>query len=255
VARGGGGELIALARQAALAAEARGDLHVAEPLWTKVANAVRLLQDDLFEAVACYTRALELAERSGEVGRQVMLHAILGGILDAQLPDVAEAHMTTAWDLAEAADDDLLRCEVLHRRGYVASAREDWPRARTLNAQAVEIADRLWAAGAHAGRVPSLLFFSLHNLAGAEEEVAGVAPSIPYHRRALEVALARGQSLWVAYARHDLALALRELDDRDAAHRQAEEALRLYDVHGDVKNRAVLQQLLATWDSEAATSP
>ncbi|MBW6455749.1 MAG: hypothetical protein K0A98_07665 [Trueperaceae bacterium] len=255
VARGGGGELIALARQAALAAEARGDLHAAEPLWTKVANAVRLLQDDLFEAVACYARALELAERSDEVGRQVMLHAILGGILDAQLPDVAEAHMTKAGDLAEAADDDLLRCEVLHRRGYVASAREDWPRARTLNAQAVEIADRLWAAGAHAGRVPSLLFFSLHNLAGAEEEVAGVAASIPHHRRALEVALARGQSLWVAYARHDLALAYRQVDDRDAARRQAEEALRLYDRQGDVKNRAVVQQLLSTWDGEAATSP
>jgi tetratricopeptide (TPR) repeat protein len=250
VARGGGVELIALARQAALAAEARGDLHAAEPLWTKVANAVRLLQDDLFEAVACYARALELAERSGEVGRQVMLHAILGAILDAQLPDVAEAHMTKAGDLAEAADDDLLRCEVLHRRGYVASAREDWPRARTLNAQAIEVADRLWAAGAHPGRVPSLLFFSLHNLGVAEEGLGDVAASIPHRTRALEVATARGQSLWIANARHDLAIAYRALDDRDAARRHAEEALRLYDLQGAAMNRARVQEMLRSWAEE-----
>jgi tetratricopeptide (TPR) repeat protein len=225
-ARGGGPELIALARTAAAAAEARGDLGAAEPLWTKVANAVRVLLDDPVEAAGLYGRALELAERGDDVPRQVMLHAILGAVLDARSPDAAEAHMAAARDLADAADDDLLRCEVLHRWGYVACVRRDWARARVLNAEAVEIADRLWSAGGvPSARVPSLLFHSLHNLGVAEEGLGDVAASVPHRARALEVAIARGQSLWIANARHDLAIAHRALDDLDAARRHATEAL------------------------------
>jgi tetratricopeptide (TPR) repeat protein len=253
-ARGGGPELIALARAAAAAAEARGDLGAAEPLWTKVANAVRVLLDDPVEAAGLYGRALELAERGGDVARQVMLHAILGAVLDARSPDAAEAHMAAARELADAADDDLLRCEVLHRWGYVACVRRDWAQARALNAEAVEIADRLWSASdVPSARVPSLLFHSLHNLGVAEEGLGDVAASVPHRARALEVAIARGQSLWIANARHDLAIAYRALDDLDAARRHATEALRLYELQGAARNRAAVEGLLREWQEEGAS--
>ena len=177
-----------------------------------------------------------------------MLHAILGAVLHERAPEAAEAHLATARRLAEEADDDLMRCEVLQRGAYVASRRRDWHHARDLNAEAVAIAERLMASeGADQSRVTSLLFYCLLNRGTAEDELGGVAASVTYRRRALEVAEATGHDLWAAYACHDLALALHALEETDEARRYAAEALRLYDLQGAAGDRAAVAGLLSAW--------
>jgi predicted ATPase len=245
-ARGGGHELIALTREVAQAAERNGQLTVAERLWTKVANAVRTLLSDVDEAARLYEHALDLAYENGDVRRRVMLHAILGAVLDERSPDAATEHLTAARSLAEAADDDLLRCEVLQRCGYAASRRKDWQQARDLNAEAVELAERAYLTGRGGiGRATSLLYFSLLNLGTAEDELGLAASSIPYRQRALQVALDKGQSAWAGYAHYNLAHGYFGIGDTERAKRHADQAIEIFTQGGLDEDRRDAMQLLS----------
>ncbi|MFO7589385.1 MAG: hypothetical protein R6X23_00610, partial [Acidimicrobiia bacterium] len=244
-ARGGGTWLIDLTRRVAGAAEADDRPDVAERLWVKAANAVRSVLNDMDETVRIYRHALGLAERTGDIARQVMLHAILGAALNARSPVLADEHLATARALAEAADDDAMRCEVLQRAAYVAAVRNDHARARDLNEAAVAIAERLLRDGARdRARAASLLFYSLYNLGASHDELGGVAESVSYRQRALEVAQARGQQLWAAHAHQDLAIAHQALGAIDVAIEHAAEAARIYGHQSATSNRESVEQLL-----------
>lgn len=245
-ARGGGTWLIDLTRRVAEAAEATDCLDVAERLWVKAANAVRTLVSDDDEAARLYGHALDIAVKLGDVNRQVMLHAILGALLDDRAPDVAEKHMSAARALADTAGDDLLRCEVLQRSGYVASRRKSWQQARDLNAEAVELAERAVIDGARdTVRATSLLFFSLLNLGGAEDELGRPEDSIPYRQRALEVALEKGQSGWAGYAHRNLADGYLGIGDFVRAKRHAGDAIKIYTQAGLDEDRLDAERLLS----------
>lgn len=249
-ARGAGGELIVLARQVAIEAEAMGDLAAAERLWTKAANAVRSLHGAPDEAARLYMRALDLAEHVGDVARQVMLHAILGAVLDERSPEAADRHMASAQALAQASGDELLTCEVLQRWGYVAARRKEWGRAREFGERAVETAERLLAThSTPSPRVASLLFFSLHNLGAAVYEEGAMAASLPIRMRALEVARERSNDLWTAYALDELAGLLHDLGRSPEALEHAAQALRLYEQLGAVDDHRVLAGEVAAWTS------
>jgi tetratricopeptide (TPR) repeat protein len=255
-ARGAGGELIVLARSVALAAESIGDLDAAERLWTKVANAVRSLHGAPEEAARLYARALDLAERAGDVARQVMLHAILGAVLDERAPDAADRHMSTAQALAEASGDDLLTCEVLQRWGFVAARRKEWGRVRTLTERSVATAERLLATqSTPSPRVASLLFFSLHNLGAAVYEEGAMAASLPIRTRALEFARERSNDLWAAYALDELAGLLHDLGRTPEALEHAAQALHLYERLGAVDDQRVLADEVAAWTVAVAHAP
>ncbi|MFO7545142.1 MAG: tetratricopeptide repeat protein, partial [Trueperaceae bacterium] len=253
-ARGGGTWLIDLTRRVARAAEADDRLDVAERLWVKAANAVRSVLNDMDETVRIYRHALGLAERTGDDARQVMLHAILGAALNTRSPVLADEHLATARALAEAADDDAMRCEVLQRAAYVAATRNDHANARDLNEAAVAIAERVLRDGARdRARANSLLFYSLFNLGAALDELGAVAASVPFRLRALEVAKSRGQQLWAAHAHQDLAIAHRALGELDEALEHATEACRIYGHQSATANRERTERLLAELKAAAAS--
>jgi tetratricopeptide (TPR) repeat protein len=253
-ARGGGRELVDVAREVAERAAALGDAPAAERLWTKAANATRSLLGDSGEAIWMYERALALAVAAGEVPRQVMLHSILGALLDAPAHDESAAHFVRAEELA--ADDPLLRCEVLQRTAHVALLRGDPAAAREHNAEAVAIAERLHRSqGVDRARVASLLFFSLCNLGTSLDDLGAVEASLAPRRRALELALERGNALWVGYAREDLAIALRSLGATDDARAHAEEAARLFDRQGAALEHARTLRFLAALEQGGEAAP
>jgi tetratricopeptide (TPR) repeat protein len=253
-ARGGGRELIELTRAVADRAAAGGDVSTAERLWTKAANATRTVLGDSGEAIWMYERALALAVEGGEVPRQVMLHSILGALLHGRAPHESSTHFARAELLA--GDDPLLRCEVLQRTAHVALLRGDAASAKELNAHAVEIAERLHRSeGVDRSRVASLLFFSLCNLGTSLDDLGEIESSLVPRRRALELALERGNALWVAYAREDLAIPLRSLGANDEARRHAEEAARLFDRQGAQMERARTLSFLAALEEGVEPAP
>lgn len=242
-ARGGGRELIDLTRAVADRAAAKGDASAAERLWTKAANATRTLVGDSGAAIWMYERALKHAIDAGEVPRQVMLHAILGALLDGPAPDESAAHFAQAEVLA--GDDPLLRCEVLQRTAHVAFLRRDLETARARNAEAVAIAERLHRSeGVDRARVGSLLFFCLCNLGVALDDLGDFEASLVPRRRALELALERGNAMWAAFAREDLAIGLKALGVGDEARAHAEEAARLFERHGAAQELARTRRFL-----------
>lgn len=253
-ARGGGRELVNLAREVAERAAVWGDAAAAERLWTKAANATRSLIGDSGEAIWMYERALSLAIDGGEVPRQVMLHAILGALLDGPAPDESAGHFARAEQLA--ADDPLLRCEVLQRTAHVAMLRGDPATARERNAKAVAIAERLHRSeGVDRARVASLLFFCLSNLGVALDDLGAYEESLVPRRRALELALERDNTMWIAYAREDLAVGLRALGRTEEARAHAEEAARQFDRQGAPQELARTRRFLAALEAGGEPAP
>ena len=252
-ARDVGVELVALARRAAEVAEDAGSWCVAERLWTKVANAVRVRQYDVDEAVRAYERALGLAERARDVARQVMLRAILGALLESMDPDGAERYFAEANALATEAGDAALQCEVLQRWGYVSTLRRAWARSAEQYAAAVELAEGL-VARREVGRAPNLLFFSLLGLGGALVGRGELEDSVPIRQRALAVAVERGQQLWAAYAHLELAHAHDDLGRLDDAAAHAREALRRFEAHGAQADRAEVALFLEALEERAVAS-
>lgn len=237
-ARDVGVDLVTLARRAAEVAEGAASWSVAERLWTKVANALRVRRRDVDEAARAYERALSLAERAGDVGRQVLLRAILGALLDGMDPEGARRHFEVASALAAESGDAVMQCEVLQRWGYVSTLQRDWRRSASQYEAAVRLAEGLVARHEGGARAPSLLFFSLLGLGGAVGQVGDVEASLPIRRRALEVAAERGQQLWVAYAHVELGHAHEDLGRLDAAATHLREALRRFVAHGAEADRA-----------------
>lgn len=255
-ARGGGRELVDFTRAVAERAALHGELVVAERLWTKVANATRTMLGDVGAATWMYERALELAVASGEVPRQVMLHAIVGALLEATAPAESAEHFERAAELADASGDLLLRCEVLQRTAHVAFLRREPAVARERNAEAVAIAERLYrSAEGDRARVASLLFFSLGNLGTALDDLGEHEASLAPRRRALELALERDHELWIAYAREELAVGLAALGNSEEAMAHAEEAVRLFERHGARQERSRTLGFLAALADGTVPAP
>ncbi len=253
-ARDVGVDLVVLARRAATIAEDAGNWSVAERLWTKVANAERVRQHDVDDAVRAYERALVLAERADDTARRVMLHAILGALLDAINRDEAEGHFEAANTLANAAGDAAMQCEVLQRWGYVSTLRRDWSRSIEQYTVAVEMAERLVARRQGGSRAPNLLFFGLLGLGGAVGESGDLAGSLPIRFRALGLATDRGQHLWTAYAHVELAHAHSDLGRLDEAAMHAREAMRRFEAHGAEADRAKVALFIDALERRGADS-
>jgi len=142
---------------------------------------------------------------------------------------------------------------VLQRSGYVASRRKNWQQARDLNAEAVELAERAVIDGAgDTVRATSLLFFSLLNLGGAEDELGRPEDSIPYRLRALQVALEKGQAAWAGFAHLNLADGYLGTGDFESAIRHARNAVDIFQQAGLEADRIGAERLLSQATTAAA---
>ena len=247
-ARPTGRELIALIERAARVAEDHGAVRHAERLLVKLANAHRLLFDDVSRALALYERALALSEVGGDVHGQVMLRAILGAVGYAQDPEEARVHLDVARAMAEASGDDLLMCEVLQRQGYVATHRGEWAEVKALNERAIVLARNLLAeAEGETSRVASLYFYSLYNLGAALDELGDIEASLLVRAEALAFAGGRGQRLWAGHAHHEIASGLADLGRLDEARPHASSAWQIYCEIGSLHDKRYLRKQALAW--------
>jgi len=245
-ARPTGTDLLSLAEQAVDHAEARGDLDGARSLLVKIANARRVLRRDPVAANASYRRALEIAERRSDRHALVMLNAILGTSLYDDDVELAVQYLDTAEGLA--GDDPLLVCEVLQRRGYIATRTDAWHDVRAINARAVALTTSLLERGeGDPRRVASLHYYCLHNLGGALDTLGEVDAALDVRHRALAFAESRGQRLWSAYARHEIASGLADAGRPDEAVPYARDARRIFRAIGAVDDLALLESNATEW--------
>lgn len=254
-ARPSGSELVFLAERAVEVASASGDLESARALLVKIANAHRVVLGDTRRSLGAYRRALTLSERAGDRHGQVMLHAIIGTALFDETPDEANEHLAHAERLA--GEDPLLVCEVLQRRGFVATRRGDWDTVRTINERAIELTTGLLESDhPEVRRVASLHFFCLHNLGGALDATGAYEASLKVRHRALAFAESRGQRLWAAYARHDIASCLVDMGETTRAVPYLVAAYDTYREVGAPQDIALVEDNASSWgiDLEALAS-
>ena len=255
-ARPTGRELIALIEQAARVAEDHGAVLQAERLLVKLANAHRQLFADVPRALALYERALALSEAGDDLHGQVMLHAILGSVGHGQDPEKARAHLEVARAMAEASGDDLLMCEVLQRQGYVATQGGAWLDVKVLNEWAIALVRRLLAEGeGETSRVASLLFYSLHNLGGALDELGDIEASLSVRAEALAFAEERGQRLWAGHAHQEIASGLADLGRLDEARPHASSAWQIYCAIGSLIDKRSLREQALAWGIDFQEDP
>ncbi len=245
-ARPTGTDLLTLAESAVDHAEMTGDLDGARSLLVKIANARRVLRRDPTAATETYRRALEMAERTGDRHALVMLNAILGTSMYEVDAELAARHLDAAEELA--GDDPLLVCEVLQRRGYVATRMDAWRDVRAINERAVVLTTSLLERGeGDPQRVASLHYFCLHNLGGALDSLGAVEESLDVRHRALAFAESRGQRLWSAYARHEIASGLADAGRREEAAPYVRDAVRAFRAIGAAEDLALLERQATEW--------
>ena len=212
--RGGGTEMAELIERVAEAAVDAGDLASANRLFAKAGDAYRLYTSTLDAALTAYRRAVTTARQSGEASREALLLGLIGACLVHTDRSQALAHLKQATAMAMASGDELLQCEVLNKAGYIAHALGDLEAYRDANLRILEIAQRLLVGAEdaeHYQRLEMNVYYSLHNLGVAEDDLGHLEISLDYRRRALQFATERGHRLWMGWACEDLAFLMSKL--------------------------------------------
>lgn len=213
-ARGGSVEIAELIERVAEAAVTVGNVGSANRLLARAGDAYRLYTTRMHDALRLYRRALALAEMEEETGRRIILNGQIGALVVFTDPELAKKHIQIALELAHVLGDELMLCEALNRSAYIAHALGATEEMLLTNLRLVDIATRLMqdtADGQRLPRIESSLYFALHNLGVAEDDLGLLEESLQHRLRALRFAEERGHRLWAGYAHEELTFLLLQM--------------------------------------------
>ena len=228
-ARGHTPRSLELLRQAIAAAKRLEELLLAHGLLAKLGNAYKLALGDLGSALEAYGEALELAEQLVNDRRIAILLSTIGQTRFEQGADDADDYLERAYEVAQRGDDALALNHVLYHQGFLAGSREDWPAARQLFHEALEV-----LAGFEGGTQNERtegdyrVFMGLLNLGEAERVLGNHAASLELRQRALAMAEERDNRLWRASANHELGEVYHGMGEREKAGEVFLRALKLW---------------------------
>jgi DNA-binding SARP family transcriptional activator/energy-coupling factor transporter ATP-binding protein EcfA2 len=239
-ARGHSPRSFELLRVAIAKAKEQGELETAHYFITKLGNIYREFYGDFSRALAAFQEALELARQLGNHHRAAIMLSLIGVVRFQQGASDVDEYLEEAYQLAKKHQDDLALSHVLQNKSYVFCRRKDYSRTKELCTESVKVAHRLRSnASVNQSQVDQELFFSLFNLGIAERELGHLAEALDTYRQALEIAKARNNELWTAYARQGIGMLYHISDTRDLAQENYDRALELYwrnDASTDIKN-------------------
>jgi len=175
---------------------------------------------NLLAALKCYQAALELARVLGKRDREALLLCAVGKVLSDQDSDEVDHYFEQAYQIADTLDDNFLRGFVLEHRGYHAQSKGDYETTRRLFAEEAALAERIDDLETQ--------FFALLNLGSAEHELQRFMDALAHHQKALEIARAQDNRIWMAHALQSLGEDYHRLDNGDLAQQCFSEALSLF---------------------------
>jgi tetratricopeptide (TPR) repeat protein len=175
---------------------------------------------DLPNALKCFQTALELARGLGKRDREAVLLCAVGKVLSDQNSDEVDSYFEQAYQIADSLDDDFLRGFVLEHRGYHAQLKGDYEATRRYFAEEAALAERIDDLETQ--------FFALLNLGSAEHELEQFSDALSHHQKALEIARAQDNHIWMAHALQSLGEDYHRLENGDLAQQCFSEALSLF---------------------------
>jgi tetratricopeptide (TPR) repeat protein len=175
---------------------------------------------DLPNALRCFEAALDLTRTLGKRDRETLLLCAVGKVLSDQNSDEVDSYFEQAYRIADDLDDNFLRGFVLEHRGYHAQSKGDYEATRRFFAEEAALAERIDDL--------ETLFFALLNLGSAENDLEQLQDALAHHQRALEIARAQDNRIWMAHALQSLGEDYHRLENDDLAQQCLREALALF---------------------------
>ena len=208
-----------------------GQLERAHDLAGKLGDTYRVQYHQHKEALKAYIEAANLARLTKQKAREATLLSLCA-IERHELGLSPDADFERAYHLAVESDNNVALGQVLQHRGYVAGIHGNWRMVERLNAEAVELAHKLRDdSRADRGRADDLLFFALLNLGEAKRKLDRFEEAVSVRKEALNLAEARDNRLWQAYALHELGEMHLDIGEREVAESYLEEAIDLYEAN------------------------
>ncbi len=232
-ARGHTPRSMALLQAAADAAKSIDRLDAAARFLGKLGDTHKLHHGEREPALAAYQESLALSERLNDHHRQAVMLSLIGQTRFEQGADDADGYLKRAYEIARAHDDAVALNHVLQHQGLQAGHRGEWEAARALFAEALEVIEKRSEGRPEAqGSMAYPVFMALLNLGEAHRVLGDYDLALALRTRALQMAEARDNQLWKAYAVHELGEVFHSMNDRVRAQAHFSQALELWDQNG-----------------------
>ena len=198
-----------------------------------------------------YRAAAEMANSTGNLGREAVFISLCSLMQHALGEDVAWDELDRALSLAQIADDGPTLALVLEHRGYVLVQTERHDEAlecyraslRTIEASASD-------SPVDSYDVARLRFFATLNIGGLEHLLGRFEDSLNSRREALRVAEQRGNSIWKAHVHLEMGEVYGDMGRHDEAKTHIEIAAAIYEESHVTANAQRVKRLLARFDDE-----
>ena len=247
-ARGHTPRSLSLLETAVRWAKELGQLERAHALAGRLGDTYRVQYHDFARALAAYTEGARLARLTKNITREAILTSLCG-ISRHHLGEPPEEAFERAYQLARRAGDGLALGQILQHRGYVAYFYGAWAEMERFSAEAVEEARALGRiSGVDQTRVDYNLFSALVNLGEARRKLGDFEGAVTLRKEALEIATARDNQMWQAYALHELGEMYLDVRHQEA-ERYLREALELYEANNAQAKIEQVRQLLSEQSS------
>ena len=225
--------------------KAQGQLERAHDLSGRLGDAYRIQYHEYAKALEAYTEGARLAQLVSNKTREATFVSLCA-ISQYHLGQSPEKTFERAYQLARQTNNHIVVGQVLQHRGYVAAFDNNWVLVERLNTEATEIVHKLvHTSNTKQTRAYDLLFFSLLNLCEAKHKLGDFKKALNLIKKALQIATARNNQLWEAYAFHRLGEMYFDDQQRDVAENYLVEALKLYEANNAQAEVKLVQKLLS----------
>lgn len=251
MARGHNNRSLRLLDRAIRLAKALGELATAHEFLGKQGDTYINYLGQLEKALVSYEKALLLAQKVGNRGREAVYLSILGVLKFRQKQPDAANYLDKAYQLAKQYADAFDLCTVLGHNGYVAGIKQDYERVIGFSQETLDIVNDLVNRKTFdQAEVSRKRFFSLNNMAQALHFLGRYEASLEKRREALSLADEQDNQIWSADALYGLGETYHATTQRENAEKVLSDALALYK-----KNQANVyaQELEAFMNAEGYT--
>lgn len=249
VARGHTQQSIQLLEDAVKEAQSLELIEDAHYLVSGLGNGYRETFGQLDKALEAYQEALNLAKTLNNTHRQVTLLNVIGaGKFEKGESDYDDV-LRSSYSLAKNAQDDLGLIHTLQIMGYISGVQEDYETSRKLTLESINVIHEIRKSKttlSSEGDLEQRLFFSLLNLGENEYKLGNNDAAIKIREKALKLAQAKNNLLWIAYAHHETGEMFHELNNKEHAIEHLKKALILYHQNGSQADFAKLNTFLET---------